>query len=121
MTKLPEHSKPYKVPVDDTLKTSSYYKVLPTLEDILSSFGMYSRWYGFDEAMNTKGKHTSSTPTEAIEEAKSAIQRLFAAERLDELKSIEYTELDDLVGTEVVLRSRIDNRAAELQQQIEGR
>lgn len=53
-----------------------------TVEQILDGFGLFSRWYGFDEALGTKGRHTSSTPTEAIDKAKEAIEGLIRTEKL---------------------------------------
>jgi hypothetical protein len=57
-----------------------------TVSEILDGFGSYSRWYGFDEALLTKGSHTSSTPTEAITSAKQSLKTL-VTEMLEEITS----------------------------------
>lgn len=44
-----------------------------TIDGILDGFYMYARWYGFDEAMDSKGDHTSSEPNEAKQRAKAAL------------------------------------------------
>lgn len=41
-----------------------------TIDEILDGFGTYARWRGFDEAMGTVGKHTSSTTEESKAQAR---------------------------------------------------
>ena len=57
-----------------------------TIDEILDGFESYSRWCGFDEALNTKGLHTSSTPTEAITSAKQSFKAL-VTEMVEEITS----------------------------------
>lgn len=43
------------------------------LDDILNELAMYAMWWGFDKAMETEGKHTTSTRAEEKAKAKQAI------------------------------------------------
>lgn len=74
----------------------------PGIADILSSFGTFARWYGYDEAMDTKGKHTSSTPADAQAKAESAINSYFVSV-LEELSETS-RRADDCTGDTMVVK-----------------
>lgn len=85
---------------------------LPTLEEILMAYKRYP--YGTDEEPHMSG-----------DEAKAAVQRLFAAERLDERNQVALDNYDGhTFGTETDWRTKFDKfirgnnaRIASLQEQ----
>lgn len=66
------------------------------VEDVIDGFGLFSRWYGFDEALNKKGSHTSSTPTEAKQQALFQLNRIIA-QKCKEAKRKQMQRLNAVV------------------------
>lgn len=79
---------------------------------ILDGFGMYAMWRGYDEAMGTIGKHTSSEPSEAKADATAALLSLLRDARKEELGDM--IRISHLANRVPVIESWAEERIAQL-------
>lgn len=105
---------------------------LPTIEEVLEGFGTYCRWFGYDQANNEVGEHTSSTWNEQKVHAKAHLEKLMAEARYEgqiaEMKRLKL-DIDIEINnfktspTNKILREMVrgcNERIAALEQAMKG-
>jgi hypothetical protein len=90
--------------------------------EVLNALALHAGWYGFDKASGTEGEHTSSTPEEALAQARHALQQLIAEAHVAELDYwfAEYFGNDQWLNTKPISTQRIAERRLKLRATAQG-